>query len=53
MVGNSRNSGNRLNPSISNDEERLMRHTSRDKAKKNKWHNPILQQMEDNADVNQ
>ena len=53
IVGNSRNSGNRFNPSISNDEARLMRQTSRDQAKKNKWHNPILQQMEDNADVNQ
>ena len=53
IVGNSRNSGNRLNPSISNDEARLMRQTSRDQAKKNKWHNPILQQMEDNAGVNQ
>src|ERR1700761_2125148 len=54
LSGHSLNSGNGTNPPISPDEARLMRHNlSEQRSKRKKWHNPILQQMEDNANPNQ
>jgi hypothetical protein len=53
LSGHSLNSQNGTNP-ISPDEARLMRHNlSEQRSKRKKWHNPILQQMEDNANPNQ
>ena len=50
----SENSENGTNPRISPDEARLMKHNLSDqRSKRKKWHNPILQQMEDNANPNQ
>lgn len=54
LSGHSLNSENGTNPPISPDEARLMRHNlSEQRSKRKKWHNPILQQMEDNANPNQ
>jgi hypothetical protein len=51
---NSENLENGTNPPISPDEARLMKHSlSEQRSKRKKWHNPILQQMEDNANPNQ
>ena len=50
----SENSENGTNPRISPDEARLMKHNLSDqRSKRKKWHNPILQQMEDNANPTQ
>jgi hypothetical protein len=54
LSGHSLNSGNGTNPPISPDEARLLRHNlSEQRSKRKKWHNPILQQMEDNANPSQ
>jgi hypothetical protein len=54
LSGHSLNSESVTNPSISPDEARLMRHNlGEQRSKRKKWHNPILQQMEDNANPNQ
>ena len=50
----SENSENGTNPRISPDEARLMKHNLSDqRSKRKKRHNPMLQQMEDNANPNQ
>jgi hypothetical protein len=54
LSGHSLNAENGTNPPISPDEARLMRHNlGEQRSKRKKWHNPILQQMEDNANPNQ
>lgn len=56
LSGHSLNSNNVTNPPISRDQARLMKHDLNERqSKRKKWHNPILQQMEDNAnaDANQ
>jgi hypothetical protein len=58
LSGNSLDTRNEANALVSRDEARLMKHTSRaeqraEQRKRQKWHNPILQQMENRASTNQ
>jgi hypothetical protein len=47
-------STNNVDASLTRDEKRLLKHNMTDQPKRTKkWHNPLLQQMEDNANADQ